>query len=61
MAKIINLGQARKQKKREEKERIADVNRAKFGQTKAEKSQTSTETRRQNSVLDGAKRSRDDD
>ena len=37
MAKVVNLRNIRKQKKREEKEVLASSNRANFGRTKSEK------------------------
>ncbi len=53
MADIINLRQARKQKQRDDKERLAAANRDKFGQTKAEKQTTQKEADRQTRILDG--------
>ncbi|MER9106119.1 DUF4169 family protein [Mesorhizobium sp. M0510] len=37
MAEIVNLRQARKQKARDEKVRVAEQNRALYGRSKAEK------------------------
>lgn len=46
MAEIINLRMARKAKARAEAGKAAEANRAKFGQTKAEKSRRSAERKR---------------
>jgi Domain of unknown function (DUF4169) len=56
MADIINLRRARKQKARMEDAKLADVNRAKFGQSKAEKQITKIEQARAQHILDGHKR-----
>lgn len=40
MAEIVNLRQARKTKARQEKEKSAEANRAKFGRTIAERNQS---------------------
>jgi hypothetical protein len=40
MAEIINLRQRRKQKSRDEREKVAAANRAYFGQSKDEKQRT---------------------
>ncbi len=59
MAEIINLRQARKAQKRHQAEVTASANRAKFGQTKAERSAQSAENERAARLLDGAKREKD--
>lgn len=59
MAGIINLRQARKAQKRKMTEATASANRAKFGQTKAERSAQSAENERAARLLDGAKREKD--
>jgi hypothetical protein len=55
MAEIVNLRQARKQKRRDDKERQAAGNRVKFGRTKAEKTRDATEAKREQRHLDQAK------
>lgn len=59
MADIINLRQARKAHKRRQDEALASANRAKFGQTKAQRSLQSAEAVRSAKVIDGAKRESD--
>ncbi|MFN3819716.1 DUF4169 family protein [Blastomonas sp.] len=59
MAEIINLRQARKAQKRKEAEATAAANRAKFGQTKAERTTQATESARAARLLDGARREKD--
>lgn len=56
MAEIINLRMARKAHARTSAEKQAAENRAKFGQTKAAKTQQKAEADRQARTLDGAKR-----
>lgn len=51
MADIINLRRARKAKDRQAAEAKADANRAKFGQTKAEKNARRAEDQRAAQVL----------
>jgi len=53
MAEIINLRTARKRITREAPDRVADVNRAKFGRKKAEKQITSARMAREQQDLDG--------
>lgn len=53
MAEIINLRTARKRITRKVRDRVADVNRAKFGRMKAEKQITSARTTREQQNLDG--------
>ncbi len=59
MAEIINLRRFKKGKARAEKAEQADVNRAKFGQSKAEKNLREAEQTLSNRNLDGHKRSED--
>lgn len=56
MADIINLRQARKARARDAAEASAAANRAKFGQTKAEREMEEVETARRDRALDHAKR-----
>lgn len=55
MAEIVNLRQSRKQKRRDDKERQAAGNRAKFGRTKAEKLRDAAEAEHDQRHLDQAK------
>lgn len=55
MAEIINLRQARKKKKRAEKEQRADNNRIAFGRTKAEKALSRKEKARDKRRHEGGK------
>lgn len=59
MAEIINLRQARKAHKRRQAETAASANRAKFGQTKAQRSVQAAESERAARLLDGARREPD--
>ena len=59
MAEIINLRRFKKGKARAEKAEQADFNRAKFGQSKAEKNLREAEQTLSNRNLDGHKRSKD--
>lgn len=59
MAEIVNLRIARKAKKRAGKEREAAANRAKFGQSAAEKKLQRMDAERAERALDGAKRGQD--
>ncbi|GGB69170.1 DUF4169 family protein [Blastomonas aquatica] len=54
MADIINLRQARKAHKRRQGEALAAANRAKFGQTKSQRTLHSAEALREGRVVDGA-------
>jgi len=56
MSEIVNLRQARKRAARSAREEAAAVNRAKHGQTKAEKASRRAEAEKLSSVLDGARR-----
>ena len=55
MAEIINLRMARKAKARSEAEKQAEQNRAKFGQTKADKKARKAETDRAGKAHDAGK------
>lgn len=56
MAEIVNLNKARKARAQAQKANQADVNRAKHGQTKAEKQNDARARERRRVLLDGAKR-----
>jgi hypothetical protein len=56
MSETINLRQARKRAARTAREGIAAANRAKHGQTKAEKASRRAEAEKLGRALDGAKR-----
>jgi len=56
MADIVNLQRARKDKARKEKNALAEVNRVKFGRTKAERTQGDAETALAQRRLDGLER-----
>lgn len=56
MSEIINLRQVRKRAGRAAQEEVAAANRAKHGQTKAEKAMSRAEAEKLRSLLDGAKR-----
>jgi hypothetical protein len=56
MSEIVNLRQARKRAARTAREEAAAANRAKHGQTKAEKTSRRAEAEKLGRVLDGAKR-----
>jgi hypothetical protein len=55
-AELINLRRARKNKSRDEAEKQAEHNRAKFGRSKSEKTITTSELARENKKIDGHKR-----
>lgn len=59
MADIINLRLVRKARKRTDAEQTASENRARFGQTRAERLKKASEASLQARVLDGAKRDPD--
>lgn len=59
MADIINLKHVRKAKARDEAEKHAELNRQKFGRTKAEKQLTKAEQEQAANRLDGHKRDED--
>ena len=54
-AEVVNLRQARKVRRREEDERHAAANRARFGRTKAEREAGAAEASRAARILDGAR------
>lgn len=56
MAEIVNLRQVRKNKLRDEEAKLADANRLKFGQSKAEKNLRKAETERAENMLSAHKR-----
>ena len=56
MSEIVNLRQARKRADRAKREEAAAANRAKFGQSKAERVAAKTEADKRRALLDGAKR-----
>ena len=56
MAEIVNLRQARKRADRAKREETAAVNRAKFGQSKADRATAKAEAEKRRALLDGAKR-----
>jgi hypothetical protein len=56
MSEIVNLRQVRKRAARAAREDVAAANRAKHGQTKAEKASTRAETQKLNTLLDGVRR-----
>lgn len=59
MAQIINLRQARKAQKRKADEATAAENRAKFGQTKAQRLAQIAETARADRLIEGARLEKD--
>lgn len=59
MAEIINLRQARKAQKRKAAETTATANRARFGQSKAQRSMLISEDERAARLLDGARLDKD--
>lgn len=59
MAEIVNLRMARKAQQRAAAARAAAANRAKFGQTRAERDGHQAEAERAARTLDGAKREAD--
>ena len=56
MAEVVNLRQARKRKTRDEKEAVAQVNRAAFGRTKSEKELNKAKLALEKKALDEHKR-----
>jgi hypothetical protein len=56
LSEIINLRQVRKRAERAAQEEVAAANRAKHGQTKAEKAVSRAEAEKLRSLLDRAKR-----
>jgi hypothetical protein len=58
MAEIVSLRQARKQKARADKERVAEQNRAVHGRSKAEKARDAEAAKKSQSFLEGHRRER---
>lgn len=56
MAEVVNLRKFRKCKEREEKETVAQVNRAAFGRTKSEKELSKAKLALEKKALDKHKR-----
>jgi hypothetical protein len=56
MAEIVNLNRVRKAKARDAAEAKATENRAKYGQTKAERARLAAEAAKLRAVTDGAKK-----
>ena len=56
MAEIVNLNRARKAKARDAAEAKASENRARYGQTKAERARLAAESAKLRAVIDGAKK-----
>jgi len=56
MAEVVNLRNFRKRKEREEKETVAQVNRAAFGRTKSEKELSKAKRALEKKRLDKHKR-----
>lgn len=61
MGEVVNFNKARKERQRAERERSAEQNRAKFGQSKAEKKKTSATLDKLRKALDGSKLDGPDD
>jgi hypothetical protein len=59
MSEIVNLRQVRKRAEKAKREEIAAANRAKFGQSKAERAAAKAEAEKRLALLDGAKIERD--
>ncbi len=55
MADVVNLNRFRKMREREDREKVAEANRVRFGRTKAEKLRDRQERERQAGELDGKK------
>lgn len=55
MSEIVNLRQARKRVDRAKREEIAAANRAKFGQSKAERAATKAVAEKLDTTLNGAR------
>jgi hypothetical protein len=56
MAEIVNLNRARKAKARDAAEAKAAENRAKYGQTKAERARLASQKDKLRAAIDGAKK-----
>jgi hypothetical protein len=52
-AEIVNLRQYRKEKQRQERARVAEQNRARFGRDKAQRREDETDRKRSEQNLDG--------
>jgi len=61
MAEIVNLRMARKARARASDKAQADANRARHGQSKAERAATESELARIERTVDGARREKDKD
>lgn len=60
MSNVVNLRQARKAKARADKASQAEVNRARFGRTKAQRQMDAAEEERRAALLEGAKITKQD-
>jgi hypothetical protein len=60
-AEIVNLNRVRKARARAERQRQAEENRSKFGQSKVDRQLNEVLTKRREQALDGAKRDPSDD
>ena len=60
MGDVVSLKQYRRQREREEKERLAAANRRKHGRNKAERASEEDETKRGEKHLDGQKIEKED-
>lgn len=57
---IVNFNRARKAKAHAQKQRRAEENRERFGESKAARLNREAEARKRNELLDGAKRESDE-
>ncbi|WP_448207349.1 DUF4169 family protein [Azospirillum sp. sgz302134] len=55
MGDVVNLNRFRKMRDREEREKVAEENRVRFGRTKAEKQRDRQEAERKTRDLEGKK------
>ncbi len=53
MGDLVNLRRVRKQRSRDDKERVAAENRVRYGRDKADKTAAALETKRSETHLDG--------
>ncbi|WAP67424.1 DUF4169 family protein [Jiella pelagia] len=60
MGDLVNLRRARKQRSRDDKERLAADNRVRYGRDKAEKTCAAAEKKRSETRLDGLRIDRTD-
>lgn len=58
MAEIVSLRQARRQKARADKERVAERNRALHGRSKAEKTRDAEAAKKSQNFIEGHRRER---